>query len=254
MKLRYAPIAGVLLLVCLQPALAQSVAQAVEKNRIAVREIDSGNHAAAVRLLEEAIRLEPKFAKAHYNLGTAFFGLGDFDAAIGAFREAIRIRPDFAEAYNNLAVAFLETGRFTEAVDILKKAMKLKNGNGDIVTLVNLGYAYLRLGKERPAETALRSAIEKDPGNEAARFYLGCTLYRQKRYNDALSEIVRAAASNPDAEPTQLMLVNLYLLTGKRDAAIARYAAFKTSNPPLAAKMYDAIYAGRLISVEIERR
>ncbi len=62
-----------------------------------------GNLDGALAELGEAIRLDPKLAIAHNNLGMALVRKGDVDGALAAFREAIRLDPNSAGAHNNLA-------------------------------------------------------------------------------------------------------------------------------------------------------
>ncbi len=50
----------------------------------------------------EAIRINPDFAKAHYNLGNLLKDKGREEDAEAEYREAIRINPDFADAHINL--------------------------------------------------------------------------------------------------------------------------------------------------------
>src|SRR5579871_17405 len=42
---------------------------------------------------DQAIRLDPKYAIAHYNRGNAWFAKGDFDRAIADYDQAIRLDP-----------------------------------------------------------------------------------------------------------------------------------------------------------------
>ena len=67
----------------------------------------------AIAGYREAIRLEPDYAEAHYNLGIALQDKGQLDEAIAAYREAIRLKPDSAEAHYNLgnALRTREAGR-----------------------------------------------------------------------------------------------------------------------------------------------
>jgi len=44
-------------------------------------------------------------AGAHHRLGSALYAKGQYDAAIAEFKEAIRLNPDFAEAHNDLGSA-----------------------------------------------------------------------------------------------------------------------------------------------------
>ena len=62
-----------------------------------------GDLDGAIAAFQEAIRLDPKHAAAHNNLGVALQDKGDLDGAIAAFQEAIRLDPKYAVAHNNLA-------------------------------------------------------------------------------------------------------------------------------------------------------
>jgi tetratricopeptide (TPR) repeat protein len=59
--------------------------------------------------LEQALRLNPDYAEAHYSLGSALAQSGKFEEAIGHYEQALRIKPDFIEARN--ALARLQAGR-----------------------------------------------------------------------------------------------------------------------------------------------
>src|SRR5262249_10475444 len=67
---------------------------------------DKGDPDGAIAEYREAIRLEPKFAKAHSFLGAILCDVKrDCDGAITAFREAIRLNPELASAHLNLGNA-----------------------------------------------------------------------------------------------------------------------------------------------------
>jgi Flp pilus assembly protein TadD len=76
---------------------------------------DQGNIDAAVQEFREAIRLYPKFAEAHSNLGLALKEQDKTDEAISEYRKALRLKPDLSEAHNNLAVALYFKGEYAEA-------------------------------------------------------------------------------------------------------------------------------------------
>ena len=52
---------------------------------------------------EQALRVQPNFAEAHYNLGVALEQTGKLKEAIGHYEQALQIKPDFTEARNALA-------------------------------------------------------------------------------------------------------------------------------------------------------
>ena len=60
----------------------------------------------AIESLKQAIRINPDFAIAHYNLGAAYSKSGKYQEAIESYKQAIRIDPDDAAAHTNLGVAY----------------------------------------------------------------------------------------------------------------------------------------------------
>src|SRR5213596_3098455 len=85
--------------------ITASVERPAQENRSGIREqarkhnqsgIDLArqrNHRAAVTEFQEAVRLRPDYAEAHYNLGVAQEALGELGQAIDAFRSALKFRP-----------------------------------------------------------------------------------------------------------------------------------------------------------------
>ena len=70
----------------------------------------------ALPLLEEALRLRPRYPEARVNLGRSLFLLGRLDEAIPQFEQAIALRPDDPVALNNLAFSRMNQGDLAETV------------------------------------------------------------------------------------------------------------------------------------------
>lgn len=64
-----------------------------------------GRYDEAVAKYIAVLKINPKDAESHYNLGTAYQAKKDFDAAIGEYRQAIAIDPDKADYGKALAAA-----------------------------------------------------------------------------------------------------------------------------------------------------
>ena len=60
-----------------------------------------GNYDSAIQAFTEAIRHDPKDAKAHRNRGVAYTRKGAYDRAIQDHTEAIRLNPNDSNAYRN---------------------------------------------------------------------------------------------------------------------------------------------------------
>ena len=82
-----------------------------------------GRHQEAVEAFQQAIRLKPNLAQAHYNLCKAYGNLGRYQEAVDAFIQAIRLKPDFTEAHYSLGLTYLlldDKGWAMEEYKILK--------------------------------------------------------------------------------------------------------------------------------------
>ena len=56
---------------------------------------------------KKAIKIDPDYAGAHYNLGDAYDDLGKYEEAIESYKQAIRIDPDDATAHYGLGVTYI---------------------------------------------------------------------------------------------------------------------------------------------------
>jgi serine/threonine-protein kinase len=69
----------------------------------------------AITAYRTAIACDPKYAKAHYNLGLALHHQGDLAGAAAAYRQALAHDPELPEAHCNLGAVLLSQGQFSEA-------------------------------------------------------------------------------------------------------------------------------------------
>ncbi len=107
----------------------------------------SGKIEEAAACFEEAVRLRPDYADAHYNLADALGRLGKRDEAIPHFREALKIPPADADAHNRIGVSLVRLGRDEEALAHFREALRIRPGDGDAKT--NLDATIRRL-KPKP--------------------------------------------------------------------------------------------------------
>ncbi|MEO6422883.1 MAG: DUF5672 family protein, partial [Candidatus Nitrotoga sp.] len=86
----------------------------------------SGAHENALKLIEQAIRIQPSIPDFHNNLGLVFQAIGDHQRATECYRQAIVLNTNYVEAYNNLGLILEATGRPAEAVSYYEKAIALQ--------------------------------------------------------------------------------------------------------------------------------
>jgi len=88
----------------------------------------TGRLEEAVEKLQQAVALEPDFAEAHTNLGTAQSALGLFADAEASHRKAIEIKADMAEAHYNLGLVLLLMGNMKEGWTEFEWRWRVKSG------------------------------------------------------------------------------------------------------------------------------
>jgi tetratricopeptide (TPR) repeat protein len=76
--------------------------------------------------LKKAVALDPRLAKAHFQLGVLYGDQGRYPEAIAALEEAVRLEPSMAQAHYRLAQAYRRTGREELAVKELEAFGRLQ--------------------------------------------------------------------------------------------------------------------------------
>ena len=69
--------------------------------------------------------INPHYAKAHNNLGSAYIIGGRLDEAISEYKKALAIEPDNAKAHHNLALAYYSKENYRLAIIHFDKAVEL---------------------------------------------------------------------------------------------------------------------------------
>jgi VWFA-related protein len=119
--------------------------------------------AEAVKLLQQALRLDPELPTLRYQLGLAFHAIGDEADAQAELREAVGRTPDSAAAHNYLGIVLFQMGDAKAALEEFRAAANLapKDPNAHF----NLGEAFARTGDGRDAVEELRVAAGLAPGD-----------------------------------------------------------------------------------------
>jgi tetratricopeptide (TPR) repeat protein len=79
----------------------------------------------AIWHLKEAVRLQPNYPKAHYNLGRLYIGKGEFDRAIEHLQKTVAVERDHAGAWSGLGDVFLVKGKARKAIGCYERALDL---------------------------------------------------------------------------------------------------------------------------------
>ena len=122
-------------------------------------------HEKAIEIFKKIISLEPKNYKAHYNLGIAYFNLGQIESALESYNAAINIKPDYKFCYYNIGLVY-------EHKNDLKNALKYYNNALDIdpkfpYAIHSREFIRKKIDSERIEKTGTENTIIcKNCGNE----------------------------------------------------------------------------------------
>ncbi len=170
----------------------------------------TGQGAAALSAMQQAVELAPNDVEAHYNLGVILQELAQHEAATASLRRALALRPGLAEGYYNLGLSLQTLGRFDDAVAAYEKALDMKPGHFQAHN--NLGLARHAQGRLYDAEASYRAAIRAKPSYAAAYVNLGSALQDLGRIDDAVASFEKALALEPESFPARGNLLFAYNL------------------------------------------
>jgi tetratricopeptide (TPR) repeat protein len=179
---------------------------------------EKGKLNEAIAEYQEAIRLDPNYAKAHYNLGIAYHEQGKLDDAIAEYKEAIRIDPSMADAHINLGVAYADQGKLDEAIAAYREAIRINPDLGD--AHLNLGLAYDDQGRWDEAIAEYKEVIRINPDDADAHYNLGLVYYRQDKLDEAIVAWKEAIRIEPKDSMTHNNLGRAYYDQGRLDEAV----------------------------------
>ncbi len=180
------------------------------------------NFPDALTMYFQALEFGPKSAGRYYEIGDTLLALGETERAITYLRKANQIEPFNPTVSYNLSRAYFDLGRYSECEAASKAALQydpeMLNGrtNLGLNATINLGLAYLNLGKLEEAEHCFRKNLLL---TASSYFNLGLSLHRQKKYEEGLQNFLRAIELVPDDAEFWDLVGNAYLEMKQLDKA-----------------------------------
>ena len=129
----------------------------------------------ALEAFQQAVKLDPDLAEAHFRVGLTHDALGQEQDAEVAYKKAVEVykkylaiegNEDDAEAHYNLGQTYSGLHLYSEAVREYRQATRLKPD--DPAIYYDLGLALMRLAQYDEAANAFSKSLELDPENYRA--------------------------------------------------------------------------------------
>ena len=182
--------------------IAREPEYAALRNDAAALYMELGQAERALTHFRSAERMQPRSARAHYNVAVALDALGRAADAARAYEEAIGLDPDYSLAHNNLGSLLFAEQRTDEARAHFERAVATNPSNAEAQN--NLGAALLAGGRRPQARAALEHAIALRPVYPEAHFNLARLGALEDRRDEALREAAVAEAQAAAAGKTAL--------------------------------------------------
>ncbi len=154
----------------------------------------------SLSLWQDAASKSPQKARPLNNYGQALEEAGRRNEAAEAFSKAIKVEPGYYKAYYNLADLYLVSDQPETALKLLQSAIRIYPEFTD--AYVSIGAAFMRAGKFRQVTIFLEQNLERVAEKAEARFYLGAAYaftgnrVAALRELDVLSRLDAAYANN----------------------------------------------------------
>jgi tetratricopeptide (TPR) repeat protein len=161
---------------------------------------------SAASALAEARKRFPQAGLLTYYHGVALSQIKQHDEAMRAFERALveagNSQPDLlnADFYFDYGAAAEQAGQYVKASELFRKSIELDPGNA-ARSYNYLGYMWVERSENLDeAGQLIRRALEMEPTNGAYIDSLGWLYFRQGKFEEALTELLRAAELLPEPD------------------------------------------------------
>jgi tetratricopeptide (TPR) repeat protein len=213
-----------------QPAEAQDIQQPKESDvnnpiypftlmRQGSVALQQAEYDRALKLFEEAARLQPKNATVYNMIGLCHFRKQEYPEALKAFTKALELVPTFSDARNNRGATYLAMGQNSLAeVDFLA-VLADNTYPHHWEVYYNLGMTYLNRGRVAAAQDAFVKAVTSSTPVYGAYLRLAEIDEQLGNTDGAIRELEEARLKFPDRVEAPLALGRLLIRLGRKEEA-----------------------------------
>jgi tetratricopeptide (TPR) repeat protein len=138
--------------------------------KIASTLYDNDSYDKAVIAFQKCIDRNYKTDTCYYKQGVSYTGLGQTKIGIVKLEEALKINPKYFKACFNIGVASYDNHDYGKSIDYYQKALELEPKDDRV--LYGIAASQFVLGEINDAETNCKAALKFNPSNDNAKILL----------------------------------------------------------------------------------
>ncbi|MGE0372020.1 MAG: tetratricopeptide repeat protein [Gammaproteobacteria bacterium] len=196
---------------------------------LALLEFQSGRSEESLRLLDRALKVNPRSAIVVTNRGNVLLAMKRYTEALSSYDRALALNAGSAEVHFNRGVVLRELARDKEALASYNRAVALKPEYAEAYN--NRGIVLELLSRPEDAIASYDQALARKPGFYQAHYNRGNALRTLERYEDALASYERALGYQPDYVEACINRGNVLRELGRLQEALASYERALELNP-----------------------
>jgi len=184
-------------------------------------EFRAGNYSSAAELLAHAEATSPGTTDALLFESKALVHLSNFPAAEQALHSYLAAHPHSSDGLYLLGFVLHRENRPADSLAVYTRAAAIAPATGDDLKIVGLDYVLL--DDYADAIKWLRNAVERDPQNKDAWYYLGRALYTKSERVEARHAFLTVLNLDPHDSRAENNLGLIYETDGQPAAAIEAF-------------------------------
>ena len=181
----------------------------------------TGKYKESINFHKEIIAKDPYSYLAWYNLGYAFFNLGNYEKAANAMEYSYLISPDFLEAYKMAAESYIHLKEIDKAMDCYSNLLGMSNPDSEIYT--KIGYCFEEQGNDDDAKRHYLLAVRMNANDHLALFHLAEFYKKNNDYKNSISSYLKAIKLDDRNELYFYSLADTYAIFGEHELAILNF-------------------------------
>jgi len=202
----------------LQVALATAIYKAAkDRETNGVPPVEGAAVADAVHLLTDVVKAHPDVATAYFTLGNIYANEHRNREAADEYQEVTRRNPNDMLALAAEVRALIDASAYSEALAPAREYVHRMPS--DASSHVMLGTIYQQLGDYGKAVPELEVGAAKAPDSFEARYQLGLVLARTGKPQEALAHLRKAVALKPEDRAAKYQLVAVMRALGQTEDA-----------------------------------